>query len=80
MAWLGAAAAAALIGVVLIDAFEVMILPRRVRHSYRLAVLFYRWAWVLWRRVAQLFPVGRWRHGLLGCQQTIGRSRRKPAP
>ena len=49
MAWLGAAVAVVLIVVVFIDAFEAMILPRRVRHSYRLAPLFYRSAWRLWR-------------------------------
>src|SRR5204862_1280580 len=32
MAWIGVAVAVVLIGVVLIDTFEVMILPRRVRH------------------------------------------------
>ena len=65
MAWLGAVAGAALIVVVFIDTFEVMILPRRVRHSYRLARLFYRSAWVLWRAAARRFPAGRWRHGFL---------------
>ena len=40
MAWLGTIAAIALIGVVFIDAFEAMILPRRIRHSYRFAQNF----------------------------------------
>src|SRR5262245_6525419 len=65
MAWLGVAAAAALIVVVFVDAFEAMILPRRVRHDYRLARLFYRSTWVLWRGAARLLPAGRWRNGLL---------------
>jgi Ion channel len=65
MAWVGVAAAAALIVLVLVDAFEAMILPRRVRHAYRLARLFYRSAWVLWRAAARLFPAGRRRHGFL---------------
>jgi hypothetical protein len=65
MGWVGAAAGAALIVVVLIDAFEVMILPRRVRRSLRLARLFYRSAWVLWRAAARLLPAGPWRQGLL---------------
>jgi Ion channel len=51
---------------VLIDAFEVMILPRRIRHGYRLARVFYRWAWVLWRAAARLLPAGAWRSGFLG--------------
>ena len=65
MSWFGAAAAAVLVMVLLVDAFEVMILPRRVRHSYRLARLFYPSAWVLWRAVARLLPAGRWRNGFL---------------
>src|SRR5437660_10034694 len=65
MAWLGVAAGATLIVVVLIDAFEVVMLPRRVRHAYRLARLFFRSAWVLWRVVARQFPAGRWRNGFL---------------
>ena len=65
MGWVGAVAGAALIVVVLIDAFEVMILPRRVRHSFRLARVFYRSAWVLWRAAARRLPAGPWRQGLL---------------
>jgi hypothetical protein len=66
MAWLGVAAAMALIAVVFIDAFEVMMLPRRVAHDYRLARVYYRSAWVVWRVAACLFPAGRRRHGFLG--------------
>jgi hypothetical protein len=65
MAWVGVVAAAVLIVVVFVDAFEAMILPRRVRHDYRLARLFYRSTWVLWRGAARLLPAGRWRNGLL---------------
>jgi hypothetical protein len=64
--WLGAAAALALIVVVFIDTFEVMILPRRVRHAYRLAKQYYRWAWRGWDAAARLLPAGRWRSGFLG--------------
>src|SRR5262245_18706120 len=66
MAWLGVAAAAALIVLVVIDSFEVMILPRRVSHSYRLADVFYRSTWYLWRAAGQKIPAGRRRHGFLG--------------
>ena len=58
MAWLAAAAGAVLIVVVLVDAFEVMILPRRVRHGYRLSRNFYRYAWRFWR--------WRWTPGVAG--------------
>jgi Ion channel len=65
MAWVGLAAALVLIFAVLIDTFEVMVLPRRVRHDFRLARFFYRAAWVLWRWLARLQPAGRWRNGFL---------------
>src|SRR5262245_31236422 len=65
MGWIGALAAVALMAVVLLDAFETVLLPRRVRHAYRLARLFYRAGWVVWRAAARLLPPGRWRNGLL---------------
>jgi hypothetical protein len=65
MRGIGALTAAVLILVVFVDAFESVILPRRVKHGYRLASLFYRWTWILWRTVSQLLPVGRWRSGFL---------------
>jgi len=63
--WLGTLVALVLILGVFIDAFEVMLLPRRVRHSYRLARLYYRSAWMCWRGLAKLYRVGRWRNGFL---------------
>ena len=65
MPWFGVVAAIALLGIVFIDAFEAMILPRRVRHGYRFAALFYRTSWCIWRALARLLPAGRWRHGFL---------------
>ncbi len=65
MAWVGAVAAAAMILVVFVDTFEVIILPRRVMHGYRLARLYYQPAWRAWRVSARLLPAGRWRHGFL---------------
>jgi len=66
MALVGAVVAVVLIVVVLLDAFEVILLPRRVRHGYRLARFFYRSAWIAWRKAALMLPAGRWRNGLLG--------------
>ena len=68
MAWLGVAVAATLICTVFIDAFESVILPRRVRHAlhaYRVPVLpepagFYRKA-----LLACQLPAGRWRFAFL---------------
>ncbi len=59
MAWLGALAAIVLIAVVLIDAFEVMILPRRVSYPWRLARLFYQTGWIAWRAACQGIRPGR---------------------
>ena len=59
MMWVGIAAAAALIVVVLLDAFEVVLLPRRVRHGYRLARQFYRTSWMIGRTAARSFRPGR---------------------
>src|SRR5437660_7857627 len=65
MEWLGVVPALVLIVVVFLDAFEAMILPRRVRHGYRLARLFYLLTWSLWRAAARLLPAGRRRQGFL---------------
>lgn len=43
----------ALIGVVLWDAFETVVLPRTVRRRFRLGRLFYRALWLPWRAAAR---------------------------
>jgi hypothetical protein len=75
---------ATLAGVVLLllafgDAFEAMVLPRRVTRRWRLTRLFYRPTWALWRGTALRLPAGRYRQnafsifgplsvlGLFGC-------------
>lgn len=65
MRWIGAVIAAAMIFTVFVDAFEAVILPRRVKHNYRLARLFYQSVWLVWRAVSRLLPIGRRRFGLL---------------
>ena len=57
--------AVAAIVVIFVDTFETMILPRRVRNSYRLTRLYYRTAWFLWRNTACILPNNRWRRGFL---------------
>src|SRR5262249_21548944 len=42
----------ALIAVVLWEAFETIILPRRVTRWFRLTKFFYRSTWILWSRLA----------------------------
>lgn len=49
MRLLVALAGIALLVVVLRDAFETVILPRRVQRRYRLTTLFYRTSWYFWR-------------------------------
>jgi voltage-gated potassium channel Kch len=65
MRWIGAVIAVAMIFIIFVDAFEAVVLPRRIKHNYRLARLFYQSAWCLWRAVARLLPLGRWRSGFL---------------
>ena len=42
-----------IIWVVLLDAFETVVLPRRVTRHFRLTAWFYRRTWIPWRRVAR---------------------------
>jgi hypothetical protein len=55
-----------LIIVPLVDAFETILQPRRVTHRYRLARLYYRMNWNVWRRVALKLPAGKKREAFLG--------------
>src|SRR6266567_3352222 len=50
---LAAAASVALILIVLWDAFEVIILPRRVTRKFRLTRFFYRSTWKPWAAAAR---------------------------
>jgi hypothetical protein len=43
----------AIIWVVLLDAFETVVLPRRVRRHLRLTAVFYRRTWIPWRGIAR---------------------------
>src|SRR2546430_1298987 len=52
--------------IVLWDAFEAIILPRRVTRKFRLARLFYRSTWKTWRFVICLIPKPKTREALLG--------------
>lgn len=47
-----------IIVIVLGDVFETIVLPRRVSRRIRLARLFYRALWKLWRRGPKLFELG----------------------
>ena len=43
----------ATIWAVLLDAFETVVLPRRVLRNFRLTAYFYRRTWVPWRGIAR---------------------------
>src|SRR5579859_7492837 len=55
LAALATLAAVILIFAVLWDAFETIILPRRVRRQVRLTILVYRLTWAPWMAVARRF-------------------------
>ncbi len=58
--------AAALIGIVLWDAFETIVLPRRVNRRWRLARFFYRLTWKPWAAVARRMASRARRESFLG--------------
>ncbi|PYU49696.1 MAG: two pore domain potassium channel family protein [Acidobacteria bacterium] len=60
------AAGVAIFLIVLWDAFEAIILPRRVTRKFRLARLFYRSTWNVWKFVICLIPKPKTREALLG--------------
>src|SRR2546423_2037587 len=64
MRWIGGVAGVLLLAVVLWDAFETIILPRRVSGRIRLTKLFYRYTWAPWRATARLLT-GRRRDAFL---------------
>src|SRR5262245_61556071 len=51
--------------IVLWDAFETIVLPRRVRRRLRLARAFYRITWLPWRALARRLQPGHARENLL---------------
>ena len=59
-------AGVAIILLVLLDAFETMVLPRRVQRSFRLTSWFYRHTWVPWMRFSRLIKTPTRREAYLG--------------
>jgi voltage-gated potassium channel Kch len=55
----------ALIFLILMDAFETTVLPRRVRRQFRYARFYYRITWSLWRFLALRLPAGKRRETFL---------------
>jgi hypothetical protein len=52
--------------VILIDAFEAIILPRRVTRKIRVTRLFYRTTWTFWKAAVRKIPSRKTREALLG--------------
>src|SRR5437764_7730871 len=75
---LAAAGGLLLIALILWDAFETIVLPRRVTRRLRLARLFFRYSWRAWAGAARLLPGGSRkerssrRDGLLGVYGPLG--------
>jgi hypothetical protein len=61
----GALGSVLLIVLILIDAFEAMVQPRRVTRRFRLARVFYRTNWTFCRLAAVYFPPGKHREAYL---------------
>jgi hypothetical protein len=59
------AAGVAIFVIVLWDAFESIILPRRVTRKFRLARVFYKFTWNTWKLFTRLFAVRKTRETLL---------------
>jgi len=57
---------AVLVLATLIDAFEVVLLPRPVRRQVRLNRYFFKWTWAGWAACARLWPKGRQREDFIG--------------
>lgn len=58
-------AAVILLAVILQDAFEVMLLPRRIFRRFRLTRLYFVAAWAIWSAGARQLPPGPRREGVL---------------
>ena len=55
---LAAVAGASLVVIVLVDAFETILLPRTITRGFRLTRLFYRATWQPWAAIGRRLPAG----------------------
>src|SRR5579863_4758852 len=55
-----------IICVVLLDAFETIVLPRRVTRHFKLTAWFYRRTWIPWRKIAGRIQAPARRQNFLG--------------
>jgi hypothetical protein len=65
MHWWASIFGIALIFIILMDAFETVVLPRRIKRSFRITGWFYRNSWGLWTRVGRHIESANRREGFL---------------
>jgi Ion channel len=65
MHWFATIGGVVLIFVILLDAFETIVLPRRIKRSFRITAWFYKSTWVPWSRLAQHIKSANRREGFL---------------
>ena len=65
MHWWASIAGIVLVFLILMDAFETVVLPRRVRRTFRITGLFYKKTWRFWTRVGLHIKAERRREGFL---------------
>ncbi len=59
MAWIAGILGLVLFAAFISDAFEVMLLPRRVRRQLRIVSFFFRYSWRVWSAIASRIPAGK---------------------
>src|SRR6202167_4058841 len=65
MHWWASIAGIVLIYLILMDAFETVVLPRRIRRSFRIASWFYKNTWGFWTRIGRHIKAPIRREGFL---------------
>jgi hypothetical protein len=58
MYWFVLTAGLLMLALVFHDAFEVMLLPRRIRRKLRFVTLLFRYTWTLWSWIAERMRLG----------------------
>jgi Ion channel len=65
MHWWASIAGVVLIFIILMDAFETVVLPRRIKRHFRIASFFYKNTWGFWTRVGRHIVSANRREGFL---------------
>ena len=65
MHWWASIAGIVLIFLILMDAFETVVLPRKIKRSFRITSWFYRKTWRFWTRAGQHIKTANRREGFL---------------